>query len=845
MTDEPRPRAAARKSPVLYGRARQLSAIARAAAAVEKHKAQFVLIEGESGFGKTALLREGMKSLPNWPRHLAVGDAYERSLPFGVLNQLLAPFDQSQLSPILANGIDPTVSTLRVGAELLALTDASEGATIIAIDDAQWIDEQSARALWFVGRRSLHDRLLILIAARPANTDFLNHIRRLVVDGERGIRLEVAGLTPENVVELASERSGLRLPRLTAQRLADATAGNALHVLAMLEYAATNPDPVVEIERRLGDGILPLAPGYDAITRESLDRLGAPAHTLIHLLAVLDGRVTVHQLSAAAAYLGTPMVDDAIDEAVRSGLVDASDKDGQLELRLHHQRIGDAVLAQLSIRERQELHRAAAQVVGGDRGLSHRVRASTGPDDELAGLLEREAKEAIRHHEPERSVRYSLWAASLSSSPVDWQRRLVRAGLASVATRRFGLLVRAIPEIINLPVGVERDLLIGSAAIAMDDIQLARTSLLRAASGTRDTLWEAAIVAVASEVLATLEIERRRFDVALRACGSALSAIDAVHAHPDFDFDILEGVDLSELRGTALTWKALARWRSGEDDDIAADLSEHLAEAATTGFRSHHAVMLVVRGAIRRQEGRLDEAITDLEEGITLADVLRPSIAPYGRIELALAQFRQGRWDEAATTATIAVSLADDFGGAWTHGASHAVAALVPAARGERETVEAFLDEATSTLPGSDKSLLMLVDAVAARAAGDRPSVIRIARLALAMEPPRAQIEHTWWQELLDEAMRPPHPTTKPSVRDPLSVLSGREREVANLAAQGLTNREVAQRLFVTVKGVEYHMGNVLAKLHLTSRRGIRHLLDGHDPSHVSDPHRDSTRDAP
>jgi DNA-binding CsgD family transcriptional regulator len=49
---------------------------------------------------------------------------------------------------------------------------------------------------------------------------------------------------------------------------------------------------------------------------------------------------------------------------------------------------------------------------------------------------------------------------------------------------------------------------------------------------------------------------------------------------------------------------------------------------------------------------------------------------------------------------------------------------------------------------------------------------------------------------------------------------------VAHLAAQGLTNREVAQKLFVSVKGVEYHMGNVLAKLNLNSRRGIRLLLE-------------------
>ncbi|MCP2031248.1 DNA-binding CsgD family transcriptional regulator [Okibacterium sp. HSC-33S16] len=827
MMNEPLPHAAAPHSSVLYGRARQLAAIADAAMAVEDHKAQFVLIEGESGFGKTALLHRALDQLPDWPRNLATADAYERSLPYGVLNQLLAPFDQSLLSPVLANGVDPAAPTLAVGAELLALVDASEGATIIAIDDAQWVDEQSARALWFAGRRSLHDRLLILIAARPTSTDFLSHIRRLVVDGERGVRLEVGGLSAEDVNELAASRFGRRLRRHAAQRLVAATDGNALHLRAILEYVAATPDPVVELERRMGDGVLPLAPGFDSIMAESMERLTESARTVIHLAAVIDDRVPLHLLSAAAArLLGTDAVEDAIDEAVRSRLIDTEDSGGQIELRLHHHRIRDAVLAELPVRQRRELHRAVAQVVSGDRQLRHRVHGAFGPDNALAEELDREAQEALWHHEAERAVRYSMWAASLSSSPVEQQRRLVVAGLSAITTRRLGLLVGAIPEFANLPAGVERDLLMGCAALAGDDVDLARVTLTRAATTKPEDVWGRAMVALANEALATLEIEARRFDVVTRASETAIAEIAKVRSDPGYDPAALGVVDLTELAGTAVTWRTMARWKSAGDLDVDLEISGLLDRAAQTGFTPQHAVMLVTRGAIRRQQGRLDEAIADLDHGISLADIMRPSIAPYGRIELALAHFRQGRWDESATTAAIAVALADDFGGSGTYGLSQAVAALVPAARGQKAVAESHLAEATRSRPPVDPTLLLLVDAVSARAEGDYATVARIAQDALSTEHPRAQIGANWWTELLDEATRPLSPGS-PASRDPLSALSVREREVAHLAAQGLTNREVAQRLFVTVKGVEYHMGNVLAKLHLTSRRGIRALIDG------------------
>jgi DNA-binding NarL/FixJ family response regulator len=48
---------------------------------------------------------------------------------------------------------------------------------------------------------------------------------------------------------------------------------------------------------------------------------------------------------------------------------------------------------------------------------------------------------------------------------------------------------------------------------------------------------------------------------------------------------------------------------------------------------------------------------------------------------------------------------------------------------------------------------------------------------------------------------------------------------VARLVATGLTNREVAGELYVSVKTVEYHLRNCFIKLDIASRRELADLL--------------------
>lgn len=817
-------------APTLIGRDRQLAGIARAVARVRAGRAQFVLIEGESGFGKTALLQAGVETVPLWPLRAAVADEHEADLPYGVLNQLLAEVDdQDQLEPVLHGGISPDVPPMVAGAALLTLIDTSEGATCVTIDDAQWMDQRSAEALWFAGRRSFRDRLLVIITARPEETAFLERMRGLVADDERGVRLSVGGLTVDQVSTMIRRRTGFPTPRRLATSLVAATDGNALHVQTILSQVASGSDPLGSLDRLLA-GTPPAAPGFRALTRETVDALSPAARAVLEVVAVLNDVSRITDVAAVASRYGGHEVETAdIDEAMATGLICLASDDGAI--RMPHQRVRAVIVGDLPLQAKRELNAAAGQVIGGHRGLGHRVHAAAGPDDALASELDEAAALAAASHEIERAFRYARWAASLSSGPAEKERRTVDAGIYALSARRVGLLVQAIHDFENLSAGAEREVLLGTAALASADIVHGRQHLVRA-TGRRSARGVRArsLQAAANDLLGQLALAEDDFDGSLQFSAAALDIIASLRADTAL---VAEGtmLDLDEVKSSAVCCSVQASWQAGSGADGVERIDQLIAVAARTGLLPKHGILFLARGAIRRQQARLAEAIADLEAGIALTDLGRPELAPYGRIELALAQFRNGEWDAAAATAAAAASLADDIENPWLHSTSYAIAAIVPAARGDRDAAEAWLAEAeTGPEPARSASvrrLGTLARVLAARAAGDTTTVIGLTRRAIAGEPVNSQIERAWWQELLAEALSPStSPAASAPVPDALAVLSNREREVAHLAAQGLTNREVAQKLFVSVKGVEYHMGNVLAKLGLTSRRGIRPLIE-------------------
>lgn len=217
------------------GRTAELAELDRQLELAEGGHERLVLLAGPAGIGKTALIRRrlsawGTRAYPA----LASGDPDEEALAGGLLSQLARPEVQAaaDVTALLAEGgADP----LSAGMALLAFLHKMARTTtlIVVIDDAQWGDELSLKALSFALRRLSADPVLCVIASRPEGLLRLPPgITRLVDD--HGVRLDLGGLQDDEVAELAELAGAGRLPARFAQRLRDHTAGVPLHLRELL-----------------------------------------------------------------------------------------------------------------------------------------------------------------------------------------------------------------------------------------------------------------------------------------------------------------------------------------------------------------------------------------------------------------------------------------------------------------------------------------------------------------------------------------------------------------------------------------------------------------------------------
>lgn len=165
---------AARPARVFVGRVPELAALAAALAAARAGDPQVVMVQGEAGIGKSSLVLEFLGGQRGLTTVAASGEPAETVLPYGVVQQLAA--GAAAASPgvltgleLLSRGPDPGADPLAVGVELRALISSLPGkqAAAVVIEDLQWADLPSARALLFACRRLGADQVLMILTGLP------------------------------------------------------------------------------------------------------------------------------------------------------------------------------------------------------------------------------------------------------------------------------------------------------------------------------------------------------------------------------------------------------------------------------------------------------------------------------------------------------------------------------------------------------------------------------------------------------------------------------------------------------------------------------------------------------
>jgi DNA-binding CsgD family transcriptional regulator len=642
----------------LLGRREECAALDRLVADVVAGTSRVLVLRGEAGVGKSALLGYLSGRTPGWRVARAVGVESEMELAYNGLHQLCAPLldhldeipvpQRDALATVFGLSAGPAPDRLLVGlATLTLVAQAAEQQPLACIvDDAQWLDGASAQLLAFVARRLMAERVALVCAARTGIGDG-------VLAGLPA--LEIGGLSDGDARPLLLGHVHGPIDTAVTDQIIAESHGNPL---ALLELPRT-----WRADLAGGFGLPASQPVAGKIEESYIQRLRKlPADTqLLVLTAAAEPIGEPVLLNRAAHALGIDMT--AAAPAVDAGLV-------QMRIRWEfvHPLVRSAAYRMADAADRRRVHRALADATDAradpDRRAWHRARASAGPDEEVAAELEQSAGRAQARAGLAAAAAFLTRATELTPLAQVRTRRALAAAFANVQAGAFEStrnlltiagdgpvdeLQRAQMDLVRAQLafassrGNEATLLMLAAAQRLQplNLRLARQTYLDAFSAAQFAARLNEGVGTA-EVAGAVRSAPRRLDEAPTFGDLLLDAF--VMLTEDYAAAVPLGRDaLTKLRrdpGSArenLRWLwqgcvlALELW----DDESAYDLSgHHLRMARKIGALSELPLALGSRTPILVFCGELTAAASLVEESRSVHEAAGIAEAPYGALVL-------------------------------------------------------------------------------------------------------------------------------------------------------------------------------------------------------------------
>jgi DNA-binding CsgD family transcriptional regulator len=442
----------------LVGRRAECGMLDRLVEAVCSGESRALVLCGEPGVGKTALLQHLMARAASCRVVQTAGVESEMELAFAGLHQLCAPLldgldclpegqgDALRIALGMSSG--PAPDRFLVGLATLGLLAhvAEQQPLVCVIDDQQWLDSASAQVLGFVARRLAAESVGIVFAARVPTSDLAGLSQ-----------LPVQGLGSGDARALLDAELTVPLDGWVRDQLVAETRGNPL---ALLEW----PRALTTQQWTGGFGLpgaVRLPGGVAEGFRHRLAALPKDTRRLL-LIAAADPLGDAGLVWRAAARLGIDA--EATVPAVEDGLVDFGTR-----VLFRHPLVRSVVYTSASVHDRRQVHGALAQVTDGrldpDRHAWHGAHAAAGPDEDVAAELEGSAGRAQARGGLAAAAAFLERATALTVHP---EKRVERALSAASAQVQAGGFEAA------------RDLLSIAEAQAPNNFQQARIELIQA-----------------------------------------------------------------------------------------------------------------------------------------------------------------------------------------------------------------------------------------------------------------------------------------------------------------------------------------------------------------------------